>query len=135
MWSPVMTDHSRPQSSGTCNTPECVHAASEILFNLSPRRKIIDPCNNIEELVCGGWRDLHDYRPDQGAIFTGTLMAERSQMKMRHILEAGYPKGSEVTVLRICSNCMLLHMHSIQLSLQPVSPASRNRLMSKTSTK
>ena len=84
------------QSAGTCTTPECIHAASEILYNLSPRYKSIDPCTNIEEMVCGGWRDMHDYRPDQGYIFTGTLIAERSQMKLRHILEASYPKDSMV---------------------------------------
>jgi hypothetical protein len=134
-WPPVITESSNPPSSGICTAPECVHAASEILYNLSPHRKTIDPCNNVEELVCGGWRDRHDYRPDQGAIFTETLMAERSQIKMRHILEAGYPKASEVIVLHISGNGMLLNMHSIQLSLQPVSPALRNRLMSRTSTK
>ena len=37
-----------------CLTPACVHAASELLYNLSPNYKELDPCNNFEELVCGG---------------------------------------------------------------------------------
>lgn len=37
-----------------CLSPECVHAASEILYNLSPNYKELDACDNFEELVCGG---------------------------------------------------------------------------------
>ncbi|CAL3963260.1 unnamed protein product [Diplocarpon coronariae] len=83
----------RMQSS-VCLTPACVHASSEILYNLSPGYKTMDPCDNFEELVCGGWDDRHDLRPDQGDAFTGTLMAESSQMLLRHILEAPYPEES-----------------------------------------
>lgn len=79
-----------------CLTPACVHAASELLYNLSPNYKELDPCDNFEELVCGGWRDRHDLRADQGDAFTGTIMSEQSQLLLRHILEAPYPKDSQV---------------------------------------
>ncbi|KAG4034700.1 hypothetical protein MFRU_002g00540 [Monilinia fructicola] len=78
----------------TCDSPACVHAASEILYNLSPKYKELDACSNFEELVCGGWRDRHDLRPDQGDAFTGTIMSENSQTLLRHILEGDYPKES-----------------------------------------
>ncbi|KXH49781.1 peptidase family M13 [Colletotrichum simmondsii] len=78
-----------------CMTPACVHAASEILYNLSPNYKELDPCNDFEELVCGGWRDRHDLRADQGDAFTGTIMSENSELLLRHILEAPYPKDSQ----------------------------------------
>ncbi len=77
-----------------CLTPACVHAASEILYNLSPNYQDLDPCTDFEELVCGGWRELHDLRPDQGDAFTGTIMSENSQLLLRHILEAPYPNTS-----------------------------------------
>ncbi|KAG9198389.1 hypothetical protein G6514_010233 [Epicoccum nigrum] len=70
--------------------------ASEILYNLSPNYKELDPCTDFEELVCGGWRDRHDLRPDQGDAFTGTIMNENSELLLRHILEAPYPKDSQV---------------------------------------
>lgn len=82
-----------------CLTPACVHASSEILYNLSPDYKEIDACTNFEELVCGGWGDRHDLRPDQGDAFTGTIMSENSQMLLRHILEAPYPDESKVAML------------------------------------
>ena len=56
----------------------------------------MDPCDDFEELVCGGWDERHDLRPDQGDAFTGTIMDENSQMLLRHILEAPYPEDSEV---------------------------------------
>ncbi|KAL6249560.1 hypothetical protein RBB50_003413 [Rhinocladiella similis] len=77
--------------SETCLTPACVHASSEILYNLSPDYKNVDACTDFEEMVCGGWRDRHDLRPDQGDAFTGTIMSEASQMLLRHILESPYP--------------------------------------------
>lgn len=85
--------HSKPS---ICLKPACVHASSEILYNLSPEYKNIDPCTDFEELVCGGWGERHDLRPDQGDAFTGTIMSESSQMLLRHILEAQYPHESKV---------------------------------------
>lgn len=86
------------RKSDLCLTPACVHAASEILYNLSPNYKELDPCEDFEELVCGGWRDRHDLRADQGDAFTGTIMSEQSELLLRHILEAPYPEDSEVCV-------------------------------------
>lgn len=71
-----------------CESPECVHAASEILYNLDPNHANIDPCVDFDQYVCGGWRERHDMRSDQGSIFTGTSMAENAQMRLRHILES-----------------------------------------------
>lgn len=85
------------KQSHLCLTAPCIHASSEILYNLSPNYKNIDPCSNFEELVCGGWRDRHDLREDQGDAFTGTIMAENSQLLLRHILEAPYPRNSMVS--------------------------------------
>ena len=82
-----------PVAASVCETPECVHAASEILYNLDPNYAEIDPCTNFDQYVCGGWRERHDMRPDQGAIFAGTYMSEEAQSKLRHILES--PKASD----------------------------------------
>jgi endothelin-converting enzyme len=74
-----------------------VHASSEILYNLAPNYKELDPCTDFEELVCGGWKDRHDLRADQGDAFTGTIMSENSQLLLRHILEASYPSASKAS--------------------------------------
>lgn len=79
---------SRTATPSVCDSPACVHASSEILYNLAPKYVDIDPCTNFEQYVCGGWRDRHDMRPDQGSIFAGTLMLESAQTRLRHILES-----------------------------------------------
>jgi endothelin-converting enzyme len=86
--------HGKKETADVCLTPACVHASSELLYNLSPNHKELNACTDFEELVCGGWKDRHDLRPDQGDAFTGTIMSENSQMLLRHILEAPYPKDS-----------------------------------------
>lgn len=78
-----------------CLEPECIHAASEILYNLHPNYQDIDPCLDFEQYTCSGWRDRHDMRPDQGSIFAGTFMEENAQKRLRHILEA--PESDELS--------------------------------------
>ncbi|TQS35652.1 hypothetical protein Golomagni_03923 [Golovinomyces magnicellulatus] len=87
-----------------CTTEACIHASSEILYNLSPNYQKIDPCSNFEELVCGGWSDRHDLRPDQGDAFTGTLMEEKTQLILKHVLEAPYQNVSKVLTLESSPN-------------------------------
>ena len=42
--------------------------------------------------MCEGWDIEHDLREDQADVFTGTIMHENSQILLRHILEAPFPK-------------------------------------------
>ena len=37
-----------------------------------------------------GWREKHDLRADQDSSFTGTLMEEKSQTVLRHVLETQF---------------------------------------------
>ena len=88
----VIYNRSKPESDTTtiCVTPDCVLAASEIIQNMSPNHDRIDPCANFDAFVCEGWRERNDLRADQSSAFTGTAMAENSQMALRHILEASF---------------------------------------------
>jgi endothelin-converting enzyme len=98
-------------SISVCTSAACVHAASGILYNLDPafvqrvgfkgRSEASSTsyfestandlstaaCTDFNKLVCGGFDQRHDLRPDQGDMFTGTLMVEDSQTILRHILE------------------------------------------------
>ncbi|KAJ5878839.1 hypothetical protein N7455_002304 [Penicillium solitum] len=90
-----------PEAPPLCQSQECIHAASEILYNLDPNYENIDPCTDFDQYVCGGWRDRHDMRPDQGSIFAGTIMAENAQTKLRHILErTEAPQSSDADNLK-----------------------------------
>ncbi|KAB5582760.1 hypothetical protein GE09DRAFT_1076327 [Coniochaeta sp. 2T2.1] len=82
-------------SNALCLTPACVHVASELLYNLSPDHKNIDPCTKFDKFVCDGWRDRHDLRPDQGSLNSISIMADANNMALRHILEAPYPEASD----------------------------------------
>lgn len=79
--------HKHHKKISTCQSAECVHAASEILYNLDPNHAQLDACTQFDQMVCGGWEQRHDLRPDQGDMFTGTIMAENSKTILRHILE------------------------------------------------
>ncbi|EPE33830.1 Metalloproteases (zincins), catalytic [Glarea lozoyensis ATCC 20868] len=74
-----------------CVTPECVHAASEILYNLNPDQTEWDFCGDFEGTVCQGFREHHELRVDQSEAFAATLMKDRSQSLMRHVLDGEYP--------------------------------------------
>ena len=69
-------------------------AASELLRDISPNYKEIDPCNDFRSYICEGWDLGHDLREDQSDAFTGTYMHETSQTMLRHILEAPFPKST-----------------------------------------
>lgn len=88
--------HDKP--SETCTTPACIHASSEILYNLSPNFKDVDACTDFEELVCGGWKERHDLRPDQSSSSTLSIMSETNQMLLKHLLESPYPTESAVSI-------------------------------------
>lgn len=75
------------RGSSLCQSPECVHAASNILYNLHPNYTNIDPCTDFDQYVCGGWKERHYMRPDQSSIFTGTVMVEHVQTRLRNVME------------------------------------------------
>lgn len=77
-----------------CQTTECVNAASNILNSLDPKYAEIDPCSDFDQYVCGGWRNNHDMRPDQGAIFSGNFMRENAQARLRYLIETSGPSDS-----------------------------------------
>jgi Peptidase family M13 len=79
--------HKDHKKLSTCQSAACVHAASEILYSLDPNHAQLDACTQFDKMVCGGWEQRHDLRPDQGDIFTGTIMSESSKTILRHILE------------------------------------------------
>ena len=72
-----------------CTSPNCVAAAAAILYNLDPsvsgggdqstytEASSIDPCKHFDQFSCGGF-DRHELRPDQGSMFTGTLVGTNS---------------------------------------------------------
>lgn len=86
-------------SAAICLTPACVLAAAELLQDISPRYHEIDPCTSFDRYVCEGWEERHDLRADQGSSFTGTLMAEKSQQILRHLLESPYTDNHQFVEL------------------------------------
>ncbi|KAI1822367.1 peptidase family M13 [Xylaria intraflava] len=78
-----------------CLTPACVHAASEILYNLSPNYKDIDPCTHFDTLVCDGFNRRHEIPKDESAYSTFSVIFDNGQSILRHILESPYSGDSK----------------------------------------
>ncbi|KAI1187961.1 peptidase family M13 [Nemania serpens] len=78
-----------------CMTPDCIHAASEILYNLSPDYKDLDPCTQFDSLVCDGFNARHDIPEDRSSFSTASIMYDNGQTTLRHILESSYPGDSK----------------------------------------
>ncbi|KAM7187779.1 endothelin-converting enzyme [Naviculisporaceae sp. PSN 640] len=77
-----------------CLTPACLKMGAEYAKNLSPNHASLDPCTDFEELVCGGWRDNHTLRPEQGGTDTLGVMHEVVLDQLRKIVEGPYPGES-----------------------------------------
>jgi hypothetical protein len=66
----------------TCMTPACVYAASRILLNLHPSvindiysvSQVIDPCENFDEYVCGGFKLQHELGEAQAEVSTSMIV-------------------------------------------------------------
>ncbi|KAI0596064.1 peptidase family M13 [Biscogniauxia sp. FL1348] len=82
-------------SSSICMTPACIHAASQILYNLSPDYKTIDPCTDFDTLVCTGFNDRNDIPADSSQYSTLSEVSDDGQKILRHILESSYPEQSK----------------------------------------
>ncbi|KXJ97112.1 endothelin-converting enzyme [Microdochium bolleyi] len=78
-----------------CTTAACIHAASELLYNLSPDYQNIDACTNFDALVCDGFTDRHDIPNDRSSFSTGSQMSDAGQTILRHVLESSYPGQSQ----------------------------------------
>ncbi|KAI0395968.1 peptidase family M13 [Xylariaceae sp. FL0594] len=81
-------------NTSVCMTPTCVHAASEILYNLSPDYKTLDPCSQFDALVCDGFNARHDIPQDRSSYSTSSIMSDNGRVTLRHILESSYPDSS-----------------------------------------
>ncbi|KAK5631306.1 hypothetical protein RRF57_007020 [Xylaria bambusicola] len=82
-------------NNSTCLTPTCIHAASEILYNLSPDYKNLDPCTQFDTLVCDGFKARHDIPEDRSSFSTASIMSDNGRITLRHILESPYPGASQ----------------------------------------
>lgn len=85
-----------PESADICLSPECVLASAEILSSRSPNYANIEPCDDFRTYMCEGWDNAHDLRPDQSDASSLSVLAERGQTLLRHILEAPFPKSMDL---------------------------------------
>ncbi|KAJ2990571.1 hypothetical protein NUW58_g2883 [Xylaria curta] len=92
----------KPQmDASVCTTPTCIHAASEILYNLSPDYKNLDPCTQFDALVCDGFKSRFDIPEDRSSYSTGSIMSDTGRTTLRHILESPYPGDSKTRQLDV----------------------------------
>ncbi|KAF9904445.1 hypothetical protein EC991_002663 [Linnemannia zychae] len=68
----------------TCNTPECVQAAKEIIDDMSPQA---DPCKDFSQFVCGGFMEKRTISEDMSAINYFQVLADRNIETIRAIVD------------------------------------------------
>jgi len=57
------------ESTNVCQTEACNMAADMYLSNLASNYQEIDPCTDFDIMVCGGWREKNEFRPDQSSEY------------------------------------------------------------------
>ncbi|KAF1981073.1 endothelin-converting enzyme [Aulographum hederae CBS 113979] len=77
-----------------CTSPSCQLAAENYLANFPSNYTEMDPCENFDQMICGGWLDKNDFRPDQATIGIGSTMSEEADNILRVIMENPYATNS-----------------------------------------
>ncbi|KAL2256561.1 hypothetical protein VTK26DRAFT_1486 [Humicola hyalothermophila] len=86
------------QSQPVCNTPACLHAASQVLKYLAPNWAEMDPCTEFDKMVCYGFREHN--AEDKGTMDT---IQDRNDRILKRILESSSHEeaiGVQTTLLR-----------------------------------
>lgn len=58
----------RAADANLCTSELCQSYATQIRANLAKNYTVIDPCVDMDMYACEGWRDTHDYRPEQNGV-------------------------------------------------------------------
>ena len=66
------------------------HCGSDLVRRHAKSLNIAQAGNADSEYHHRGWQETHDLRADQDSSFTGTLMEEKSQTVLRHVLETPF---------------------------------------------
>ncbi|KAF2431475.1 peptidase family M13 [Tothia fuscella] len=74
----------------TCTSAACEAVATTILKTLAPNSTMIDPCQQWDQFVCEGFRQSHDYRPEQTFVGTRSIMSDTVRAVVRDVLEGPF---------------------------------------------
>ncbi|KAK4161877.1 hypothetical protein QBC43DRAFT_216673 [Cladorrhinum sp. PSN259] len=79
------------QSTQVCTTPACINTASNVLLNLAPHWKQLDPCTSFEEMVCYGYKE----RWDEGFNAAMYELGPQNQRIIKQILEGNFSAATQ----------------------------------------
>jgi hypothetical protein len=80
----------RADTPSLCTTQACTEYAKSVVSNFAPNYTAIDPCEDISEYVCGGFKQTHDYRPEQTSVSVRSAMSDLVRNIIQEILEGSY---------------------------------------------
>jgi hypothetical protein len=55
----------RAANANVCTSELCQNLAKQIKASLAKNSASINPCVDMDAYACDGWRETHDYRPEQ----------------------------------------------------------------------
>jgi endothelin-converting enzyme len=87
----------RADTPSLCTTQACTEYAKSVVSNISPKYTAVDPCQNFEEYVCGGFKQTHDYRPEQSSVSSRSAMMDVTRTILQSILEGSYNDSSTIS--------------------------------------
>ncbi|KAK4220486.1 hypothetical protein QBC38DRAFT_505697 [Podospora fimiseda] len=83
-------------STQICSTDACINTGANVLMNLAPHWRQLDPCTNFEEMVCYGYRETHAESTTAGQDIGGT-----NTRALRRILEGSYQDATQFISSRL----------------------------------
>ena len=80
----IVVSYGLPSSHSSCNSIECIEAASRILKDMDPNE---DPCDDFYKYSCGRFKDRHPLRDQSKVLDRLALLQEKVDKRVKTILE------------------------------------------------
>lgn len=84
-WKPnTVVDKGKGYDGDLCLTPECIHAASQVLANMDSK---VEPCDDFYEFACGNFEKNTNIPDDKSSVSEFSNVDDKLQEQLRTMIE------------------------------------------------